>query len=105
MIRAALAVVLAAVFAAPSRAAISRDELKKALEANPDLIIEALKKADKTKLFEIIVEAQQEFQRRKQKEEEERENKERDNAFKNPLKPELAGARLRGSEKAPILIV
>ena len=103
--RSLVAVLLAAAFAAPAGAAISREDLKKALDANPDLLVDALRRADKTKLFEIIVEAQQEFQRRKQKEEEERENKERDEAFKNPLKPDLSNAHLRGSSKAPVTIV
>lgn len=101
-----LALPLAAALAAPAGAEISREDLKKALDANPDLVLSALKKADKMKFFELVVEAQQEFQKRRQREEEERERKERDNAFKNPLKPEITDkALLRGSKDAPITIV
>jgi protein-disulfide isomerase len=101
----AASLLLAAILAAPASAAISRDDLKKALEANPDLVLSALKKADKTKFFEIIVESQQEFQKKKQMEEAKREETERENAFKNPLKPELSGAHMRGNAKAPLTIV
>ncbi|UPT74700.1 MAG: thioredoxin domain-containing protein [Elusimicrobiota bacterium] len=101
----AAAVLLTALIAAPAGAEISREDLKKALEANPDLVIAALKKADKTKLFEVVVEAQQEFQRKRQMDEARREETERENAIKNPLKPELAGAHFRGEKDAPISIV
>ena len=77
-----------------------------ALEANPDLVLAALKKSDKTKFFELIVEAQQDFQKKKVQEDAKREETERENAFKNPLKAEIgANARQRGSKDAPITIV
>jgi len=97
---------LSVLLASPAAAAISRDELKAALEANPDLVISALKKADKTKYFETIVDAQQEYQKNKAKEEAKREEQEREKAFKNPLKPTLgADARTRGNANAAITIV
>ncbi|MBI4061854.1 MAG: thioredoxin domain-containing protein [Elusimicrobia bacterium] len=97
---------LCALLAAPASAALSRDDLKKALDANPDLVLGALKKSDKMKFFEFIVESQQEFQKNKAKEEALREEQEREKSFKNPLKPELgAGARARGNVNAPITIV
>lgn len=97
---------LAVLLAVPAAAAISREDLKKALEANPDLVLSALKKADKMKFFELVVEAQQEYQRTKAKEEARREQQERDNAFKNPLKADVgASARVRGKANAPITIV
>lgn len=97
---------LAVLLAVPAAAAISREDLKKALEANPDLVLSALKKADKMKFFEMVVEAQQEYQRTKAKEEARREQQERDNAFKNPLKADVgASARVRGKANAPITIV
>jgi protein-disulfide isomerase len=87
-------------------AAISRDELKKALDANPDLVLEALKKADKAKFFELVVDAQRDFQMAKQAEEEKREAEELENAFKNPLKPALdSKTRFRGDKNAPITLV
>ncbi|MDP3542581.1 MAG: thioredoxin domain-containing protein [Elusimicrobiota bacterium] len=97
---------LAVLLAVPAAAAISREDLRKALEANPDLVLSALKKADKMKFFEMVVESQQEYQRSKAKEEAKREQEERDNAFKNPLKADVgASARARGKADAPITIV
>lgn len=101
-----LAAVLCALVASPALAAITRDELKKALDANPDLVLQALKKADKTALFETVVDAQREYQMKKQKEEEEREKKELEAAYKNPYKPALdASTRYRGDKGAPITLV
>jgi len=92
--------------AVPAAAEISREDLRKALEANPDLVLSALKKADKMKFFTLVVESQQEYQRGKAKEEARLEAEERDKAFKNPLKPEIgAGARTRGNANAPVTIV
>lgn len=100
------AVLLATLLAVPAAAEISREDLKKALDANPDLVFAALKKADKLKFFQFIVESQQEFQKLKAKDEARREKEEMENAFKNPLKPEIgANARTRGNEKALITIV
>ncbi|MDD5303648.1 MAG: thioredoxin domain-containing protein [Elusimicrobia bacterium] len=97
---------LSVLLAVPAAAAISRDDLKKALDANPDLVLSALKKADKMKFFEFVVESQQEFQQSKAKEEAKREEEEREKAFKNPMKPEIgANARVRGNANAPITIV
>ncbi|MEK7233572.1 MAG: thioredoxin domain-containing protein [Elusimicrobiota bacterium] len=97
---------LCTLLAVPAAAAMSREDLKKALDANPDLVLSALKKADKTKFMEFVFEAQQEFQKNKAKEEAKREAQEREEAFKNPLKPEIgANARVRGNANAPITIV
>lgn len=92
--------------AVPASAEITREDLKKALEANPDLVLSALKKADKMKFFEFVVESQQDYQRNKAREEARLEAEERDKAFKNPLKPDLGPtARARGKADAPITIV
>lgn len=92
--------------AVPASADVSREDLKKALDANPDLVLSALKKADKMKFFEFVVESQQEYQRNKAREEARQEEEEREKAFKNPLKPDLgANVRARGNAKAPITIV
>ena len=97
---------LSVLISVPAGAEMSRDDLKKALDANPDLVLSALKKADKMKFFEFVVESQQEYQKNKAKEEAKHEEQEREKAFKNPLKPEIGpNARTRGNEKAPILIV
>lgn len=100
------AAALCALIAAPSSAAISREELKKALDANPDLVLAALKKADKASLFEVVVDAQADYQQKKQKEAEEQEKKDLENAFKNPYKPVLDDkTRYRGNKDAPITVV
>lgn len=92
--------------AAPALAAISRDDLKKALDANPDLVIGALKKADKAAFFDLVVDAQKEYQEKRAQEEEERSKKEMEDAFKHPLKPLIdAKTRVRGIKSAPITIV
>lgn len=97
---------LAALLALPASAEISRDDLKKALDANPDLVLAALKKADKIKFFEAIMAAQSEFQKVRAREEAKREEKEMEDAFKNPLKADLTGnIRARGKKDAPVTIV
>jgi protein-disulfide isomerase len=97
---------LAVMIAVPAAADISKEDLKKALDANPDLILSALKKGDKMKFMEFVFAAQQEFQQNKAKEEARREEQERDKAFKNPLNPEIGpDARVRGNAKASITIV
>jgi protein-disulfide isomerase len=100
------AAALCALIASPSFAAITRDELKKALEANPDLVLAALKKADKASFFEVVVDAQSDYQMKRQKEAEEQEKKDLENAFKNPYKPVIdEKTRIRGDKNAPITVV
>lgn len=97
---------LAAFLALPAAAEISREDLKKALDANPDLVIGALKKADKIKFFELVLAGQNEFQKSRAKEEAKREEQEMENAFKNPLKAAIGAAdHTRGKADAPITIV
>lgn len=86
-------------------AEISRDDLKKALDKNPDLVIDALK-SQKKQLFDIIIEAQQEEQARRQKEEEEKERKATEESLKNPMKPAIeADTRTRGKKDAKYTLV
>jgi protein-disulfide isomerase len=92
--------------ALPSFAAISREDLKAALDANPDLVLDALKKADKTEFFGYVMEAQRESETKQRLERAENEKREKEEAFKNPLKPEIdANTRIRGDKNAPITIV
>ena len=101
-----LAAVLSVLVAAPAAAAMSRDELKKALDANPDLVIGALKKTDKSALFELMMEAQRDYQMKKQKEEEDKEKADMEAAYKNPFKPVIdEKTRVRGDRNAPITVV
>ncbi len=100
------AAALCALIASPSLAAISRDELKKALDANPDLVLEALKKADKAAFFETVVDAQKDYQEKKEREAEEQQKQELEQAFKNPMKAAIDDkTRIRGDKNAPITIV
>src|ERR1700758_5211248 len=101
------AAALTLLIAAPSFAAnISREDLQKALEKNPDLVLSALKKADKTAFFQYVMEANQEYQAKKQAEEEAKEKEALEEAFKNPLKPAIDDkTRVRGDKNAPITIV
>jgi protein-disulfide isomerase len=98
---------LCVLIASPSFAAtISREDLKAALKANPDLVLEALKSADKSAFFEFVMDAQHDYQAKKQAEDEEKEKQEMDEAFKNPYKPSIDDkTRIRGDKSAPITIV
>lgn len=101
------AAALTLLIASPSFAgSISREELQKALEKNPDLVLSALKKADKAAFFQYVMEANQEYQAKKQAEEEAKEKAALEEAFKNPLKPAIDDkTRIRGDKNAPITIV
>ena len=100
------AAAMSLLIASPSFAALSREDLQTALSKNPDLVIEALKKADKAAFFELVMDAQKDYQAKKQAEEEEKEKAELEEAFKNPLKPAIdASTRIRGDKNAPITIV
>ncbi|MFI5350279.1 MAG: DsbA family protein [Elusimicrobiota bacterium] len=100
------AAALSLLIASPSLAALSREDLQKALEKNPDLVLQALKKADKAAFFELVMEAQHEYQDKKQAEEEEKQKAELEEAFKNPYKPEIdANTRIRGDKNAPVTLV
>lgn len=88
-----------------SAAPISKEELKKALDKNPELILDVLR-GHKKEIFEIVLEAQQETQARMQKEEEEAKKKEFEQFFKNPLVPQIdASTRIRGSKDAKYTLV
>lgn len=100
------ACLLSVLIAAPALAAVSREDLKKALVANPDLVLEALKNAKKKDFFELIISAQKEYQMEKMKEEEVLEKEAYEKAFANPYKPIIdAKTHVRGDAKAPITIV
>ena len=100
------ACLLSILIAAPAMAAVSREDLKKALTANPDLVLEALKNSKKGDFFEFVIEAQKEYQQEKMKEEESQEKAAYEKAFANPYKPVIdAKTHIRGDMKAPITIV
>lgn len=84
---------------------ITRDELKNALQKNPDVLIEAIK-ANKKAIFDIVNQAAIEEQARVQKEAEEAAKKAYEDAFKNPLKPAIDDkTRIRGEKDAMYTLV
>jgi len=100
------AAALSLLIASPSIAAISREDLQKALEKNTDLVLSALKKADKSAFLQYVMEANQEYQAKKQADEEAKEKAALEEAFKNPLKPAIDDkTRIRGDKNAPITVV
>lgn len=104
MLPAAALAVLSALSA--SAAVPTREELKQALEKNPDLVLQALKKADKAAFFQLVIDGQNEFRMKQAEIEQKREQEEREAAFKNPLKPVLdSKTRIRGEKTAPITLI
>lgn len=95
----------AALAGTASAGEISREDLKQALQKNPDVLIEALK-ASKKELFEVVQSAAQEAQARAQQEEQQREKNEFDEAFKKPFKPKIDAKTLSlGSKDAKYTLV
>lgn len=77
---------------------ITGDQIKKALQKNPDVLIEAIK-ANKKAIFHIINQTGIEEQARVQKEAETAEKKVYEGYFKNPLKPAIDDETLILGEK------
>ena len=102
-----LAVAALCLFAAPpSFAAVSREDLQAALDANPDLVLAALMKADRTKLLEFVRDLQRDYEMKKRADKEEKDKRDMEEAFGNPYKPEIdAATRIRGDKNAPVTIV
>ncbi|MBI5881480.1 MAG: thioredoxin domain-containing protein [Elusimicrobia bacterium] len=108
-------VVFAAVVAAAAPAAerkasaaglsISREDLKKAIEANPDLIMDAVR-SQRKELIEILNQAMSEDQDRQRKEAEATVEKELDERVANPYQPAVDDkTRIRGNKKAKYTLV
>jgi len=86
-------------------AKLSRDEVKKVLDANPDLVLDVLRQ-NKKAFFEVVTQAAQEEQTRRRQEAEERERKEIDERIKNPLAANITkSSHVRGKEKAKYTLV
>lgn len=84
---------------------ITGPELKKALQNNPDALLEAIR-SNKAAIFAIISQAGVEEQARLQKEAEEAEKKAFEESFKNPLKPAIDGStRILGEKGAKYTLV
>ncbi|MBI3553134.1 MAG: thioredoxin domain-containing protein [Elusimicrobia bacterium] len=83
----------------------SEAEIKQALDRNPNLVLDVLR-AHKKEFFDVVQEAAQDEQVRRQKEAAEAEEKAFDESFKNPLKPAVDGkAHVRGTKKAKYTLV
>jgi protein-disulfide isomerase len=92
-------------YAAAHAKDITSDELKKALQKNPEVLIEAIK-ANKTAIFQIMNQTALEEQARVQKEADQAEKKAYENSFKYPLKPTIDDkTRIRGEEDAKYTLV
>jgi len=84
---------------------ITGDEIKKALQENPNVLIEAIR-ANRKAIFDIINQTGLEEQARVQKEAEEAEKKTYEDSFKNPLKPAIDDkTRIRGRKDAKYTLV
>ena len=98
---------LAALLLAPSvvAAELSKDDVKKVLDANPSLVLDVLRQ-NKKEFFEVVKQAAQEDQINQRKEQQESQARELDERIKNPLKPEITKkTRVRGSFKAKYTLV
>lgn len=84
---------------------ITGDELEKALQKNPNVLIEAIK-ANRKAIFDIINQTGLEDQASMQKEAEEAERKASADSFKNPLKPAIDDkTRILGEKDAKYTLV
>lgn len=84
---------------------ISKDELKKALDDNPDVVIDFLK-GHKKEVFAVVNQAAQEEQARQQKAEAENEKKAFEESFRDPKTPAIDDkTRIRGSKDAKYTLV
>jgi len=103
--RIAIALFLAALAAPSFAASVTKDDIKKILDENPDLILDVLKQNQK-ELFDIVSKAAQQAQMEQEKDRAAQEQKERDEAFKHPYAPTIdASSHIRGNKKAKLTLV
>lgn len=80
-------------------------QLKEAIEKDPTIVFAAIEKAP-DKFIEVVMKAQQDAQKVAGEKAQEDEKKQREEEFKNPLKPEIQPDRvIFGNKNAPITIV
>jgi protein-disulfide isomerase len=105
MKKAFFAVVCLALASAASAKELSKEDLTKALEKHPEIILDFIK-THKKEVFEIVSQAAQEEQGRRQQEEAENEKKAFEESFKNPLVPSIdKKTRVRGNKEAKYTLV
>lgn len=85
-------------------ACTSKDELKKMLKENPDIVTDAIK-ANPTQFIDALNEAVKIAQEGEGKRREETEKKALEESFNNPLQANLEGYTFRGDANAPITLV
>jgi protein-disulfide isomerase len=96
---------IGALLLAPAAAELSKDDVKKVLDANPSLILDVLSQ-NKKEFFEIVKQSAQEDQANQRIEQQQAQARELDERIKNPLQPEITKKSLsRGSAKAKYTLV
>jgi len=80
-------------------------QIKEAIEADPSIVFSAIEKAP-VQFIEVVMKAQQNAQKMAGDRAQQDEQKQREEEFKNPLKPEIEETRvIFGNKSAPITIV
>lgn len=83
----------------------SAKQLKEAVQNDPSIVFAAIEKAP-DQFIEVVVKAQQEAQKVAGQKAQQEEVQQREDAYKNPLKPEIDDTRvIFGNKSAPITIV
>ncbi len=96
---------IATIAFAISACAPSAKQLKEAIEKDPTIVFAAIEKAP-DKFIEVVMKAQQDAQKVSAEKAQDDEKKQRDEEFKNPLKPVIDESRvIFGNKNAPITIV
>jgi protein-disulfide isomerase len=96
---------IATIAFAISACAPSAKQLKEAIEKDPTIVFAAIEKAP-DKFIEVVMKAQQDAQKVSAERAQDDEKKQREEEFKNPLKPAIDESRVFfGNKSAPITIV
>ena len=96
---------IATITLAITACAPSAKQLKEAIEKDPTIVFAAIEKAP-DKFIEVVMKAQQEAQKVSADRAQDDEKKQREEEFKNPLKPAIDESRvIFGNKSAPITIV
>lgn len=96
--------ILLAVAFVMATACTSKDDLKKMMKENPEIITEAIE-ANPNKFIDALNNAVKAAQEGEGKRREEEEKKALEESFNNPLQADLSGYEYRGTKDAPITLV
>lgn len=97
-------VIIAAIAFVLSACTPGKDQMKKMLEENPDILTNAIEK-NPTQVMEALNNAVRNAQRKQFEDREKQAEKEREDEFANPKQPKLDDSRIIGKKDAPITIV